>query len=305
MRLHDNSKQFSEIILNVSEMSKITVAVIEKDYYVSLILNEFAKSIPNILFKGGTSLSKCYGIIKRFSEDIDLTLTEEFLTQGNRVETKRKIVEICTEKLGFVITNIDNIRSKKMFNNYKVAYNNLFVGPVEPLVKIDTIFSIKSFPYETRTATNIIYETLKGKGYDDFLQNYGLVPFPIRTQTIERTFIDKIFALCDYYLGDFQDRTSRHLYDLYKLYPNVTFGEDFDCLVKETREARLNSPFAISANKSINIYNILSEIVSSDFYEKDYNTITKKLLDENISYEETKVNLCKIRDKVFSDSKPT
>ena len=49
-------------------------AIIEKDYYVTLVLRELAKQVPNLLFKGGTSLSKCYKIIDRFSEDIDITL---------------------------------------------------------------------------------------------------------------------------------------------------------------------------------------------------------------------------------------
>ena len=48
--------------------------VIEKDYYVTMLLKLLSDKIPYIVFKGGTSLSKCYKVIKRFSEDIDITI---------------------------------------------------------------------------------------------------------------------------------------------------------------------------------------------------------------------------------------
>lgn len=55
-------------------------AVIEKDYYVTMLLQELANRLPFLVFKGGTSLSKCYKVIQRFSEDIDLAV-DEVLTQ--------------------------------------------------------------------------------------------------------------------------------------------------------------------------------------------------------------------------------
>ena len=46
----------------------------QKDYYVTVLLKLLAEKIPFIVFKGGTSLSKCHKVIRRFSEDIDLTI---------------------------------------------------------------------------------------------------------------------------------------------------------------------------------------------------------------------------------------
>ncbi|HQC54955.1 MAG TPA: nucleotidyl transferase AbiEii/AbiGii toxin family protein [Clostridia bacterium] len=306
MHLHENTKLFTETLKAVEMESKVGQSMIEKDYYVSLLLNELSKEIPNLIFKGGTSLSKCYSIIKRFSEDIDLTLKQDYLTQGNRVNTKRAIVGTC-DKLGFKITNLEHIKSKKMFNNYKVEYPKSAEGRIDPVIKIDTIFSIKSFPSEERHASNIIYESLKGGRYESLIQDYNLEPFPIQTQTVERTFVDKIFALCDYYLGEFKERTSRHLYDLHKLYPKIKFDKEFEKLVFETRDARQNSPFAISANPDVNIYEVLSEIVDSNFYEYDYNNVTKHLLNkgEDVTYEDTVDTLYKIRDEAFYMDKPS
>ena len=62
-------------------ISKLPIAIIEKDYYVTLVLKEIATRNPDIVFKGGTSLSKCYKIIDRFSEDIDLNIKEHLIIE--------------------------------------------------------------------------------------------------------------------------------------------------------------------------------------------------------------------------------
>jgi len=73
MILHKDKKAFESIIIEAtSKFSGITdIAMIEKDYYVTYFLKEIAEKQPNIIFKGGTSLSKCHKVINRFSEDID------------------------------------------------------------------------------------------------------------------------------------------------------------------------------------------------------------------------------------------
>ena len=72
--LHNNKDVFEQVILKVSEETGIEASIIEKDYYVTVLLKLLAEKIPFIVFKGGTSLSKCHKVIRRFSEDIDLTI---------------------------------------------------------------------------------------------------------------------------------------------------------------------------------------------------------------------------------------
>jgi len=75
MHLHTNEKDFRELIIAAaSHTIGLQNHQVEKDYYVSLFLKELSKLKNNveIIFKGGTSLSKCYDVIDRFSEDIDL-----------------------------------------------------------------------------------------------------------------------------------------------------------------------------------------------------------------------------------------
>ena len=96
--LHKDRENFEQIILKVSEDTGIDVSIVEKDYYVTLFLKRIVEVIPNIIFKGGTSLSKCYKIIKRFSEDIDLNIEVETRpTEGQRKKLKEAIVSIIDE----------------------------------------------------------------------------------------------------------------------------------------------------------------------------------------------------------------
>lgn len=63
MNLHNDKEEFYNIITNASLYFYTNPAIIEKDYYVTLFLSELCKIEPNILFKDGTSLSKCYKVI--------------------------------------------------------------------------------------------------------------------------------------------------------------------------------------------------------------------------------------------------
>ncbi len=77
MYLHKENKElFRDIISIVSERKNVTTDIVEKDYYVTMILYLLSQKEIEVIFKGGTSLSKAYGVIDRFSEDIDITFKE-------------------------------------------------------------------------------------------------------------------------------------------------------------------------------------------------------------------------------------
>ena len=63
--------------------------MIEKDYYVTMILRLLSQKLPNVVFKGGTSLSKGYKAINRFSEDIDITF-DEHIGEARRKKLKNQ-----------------------------------------------------------------------------------------------------------------------------------------------------------------------------------------------------------------------
>ena len=66
MNLYDNKEDFKTIIINTSENLGMMEAIIEKDYYSMMFLKRLVEYVNNIIFKGGTYLSKCHKIISRY-----------------------------------------------------------------------------------------------------------------------------------------------------------------------------------------------------------------------------------------------
>ena len=82
MKLHTHPEEFRELITVVANEKHISESAVERDYYIVMMLKSLADSpyADQCVFKGGTSLSKCYpGSIDRFSEDIDLTVRDRIL----------------------------------------------------------------------------------------------------------------------------------------------------------------------------------------------------------------------------------
>ena len=75
MFLHNDKELFQEVIVSAAEDLGLVVPIVEKDYYVTMILKKLSIWCPECVFKGGTSLSKCHHIIDRFSEDIDISFS--------------------------------------------------------------------------------------------------------------------------------------------------------------------------------------------------------------------------------------
>jgi hypothetical protein len=113
---------------------------------------------------------------------------------------------------------------------------------------------------------------------------FGLEPFEIKVQTLERTFADKIFAVADYYIDRKTKRLSRHIYDIYKIFPRITFDDSYIKLIGEVREARKEHDICLSAQDGVDLKSILNKIVSEEYFKEDYNQITANMLFENVPY---------------------
>lgn len=70
MNLHDDREAFEELIIGAANELAIPANIIEKDYYVTVVLKALSEKLDDMVFKGGTSLTKCYQLLDRFSEDI-------------------------------------------------------------------------------------------------------------------------------------------------------------------------------------------------------------------------------------------
>ena len=283
MSWYDEYKeQWREIIQTVASEEHRTTQMVEKDTIQSMILLGLSKSDVPFVFKGGTSLSKAYGLIDRFSEDIDLSMNRK-PTESEKKKTKTIITEIG-ERMGFKLANPDDIQSRHSYNKYVFEYESLFSEiPLELI--IETSFYQAVYPVEVHTVNSFVGRFCKERGI--------VLPVPfdaafvdMQVQSLERTFIDKVFAICDYRIQDMQDRDSRHLYDIAKLLPEIGITPELDDLIDEVREDRMQSKNNPSAQPEHDIPGMLKEIISSRFYEPDYNNITKKLLYEDVSYDD-------------------
>ena len=274
--------------------------IIEKDYYVTIILKELSLCDYPICFKGGTSLSKAFGVIDRFSEDIDITFTE-YLGKSRRKNLKYDILKSIADKLGFTIANWDSIESNKDYNHYDFAYSSIVDNPfLTTYVKLETALMSYAFPTEERMIGNYIYTALKDDE-PELIGEYNLLPFPMQVQSLERTLIDKLFALCDYYIQNKAARNSRHLYDIYKLGQQVSVNNNFKSLVTEVRQHRfeIKDNVAPSADPSVDIAATIKDFCGKDFYADDYERTTKNLISDEISYQEVKSFILQFTNDIF------
>lgn len=294
--LHNEKEFFNDIILAASRSLGINSAIIEKDYYVTLLLKNIIERNSDIIFKGGTSLSKCYKVINRFSEDIDLGLNVNKATEGMKKSLKRDILN-AIDDLNFKLDNADDIRTRMDFNRYQITYPvSETVSFIKPYLYIETAVFLKPFPYEIKTADSYVYRFLKDANHKEIIDKYSLNPFEIKVQSLERTFIDKIFAIGDYYLTNNITGHSRHLYDLYKIMPMIKFDDNFYALFNEVKEIRKGDSACPSAKPNQNIIKLLKEIHDSDYFKSNYINVTKGLLFDNTQYDSVKENLKSITE---------
>ena len=275
-------EEWTQIIETVAAEEHRQTQMIEKDTIQSMILFKLSKSELPFVFKGGTSLSKAYGLIDRFSEDIDLSMNRK-PTESEKKKTKELICS-SSEELGLVLSNADDIQSRHSYNKYIFKYESLFSDiPLELIV--ETSFYQEVYPVETHAVGSFVGKFCEKRGvklpipFEEALVN-------MQVQSLERTFIDKVFAICDYRLQDMQDRDSRHLYDIAKLLPEIKITPELEALIDDVRDDRMQSKNNPAAQPEHDIPAMLKGIISSRFYESDYNNITKKLLYEDVSYEE-------------------
>ena len=227
MYLHRDRETFKDIIEQAADSSGRTPAVVEKDYYVTLILKLLSEQLKQCVFKGGTSLSKGFHVIDRFSEDIDITFNEH-IGESRRKKLKNVVLKGISEELGMPVANWEETQSDRDYNAYLFSYESVFGLRDDRLpqyVKLETALGSYSFPTQVVEIRNYIGDYLEGRGRADLAEQFSLGRFSMNLQSLERTYIDKVFALCDYYLQGRSKRCSRHLYDIYKLTPLIKFDE--------------------------------------------------------------------------------
>lgn len=229
MNLHNDKEAFKSLLEVASEHYGIDIRIVEKDYWVSYSLSKLLTFDRKdlIIFRGGTSLTKCYTDLKRFSEDIDLAINKEESISPSQLKKLIKDVEkyICVD---FVEAESSTNRKSGDYRNVEYKYPSLFeqslLTEMNPSLKIETVTFLTPNPYEKRLVKSIVFDFLKERGFDQHIVQYELQPFELNVLSIKRTLLDKIVSLVRMSykddLSEFLTKT-RHLYDLHLTYETV------------------------------------------------------------------------------------
>lgn len=223
----------------------INQVAIEKDWWVTITLKALfqADCRESLIFKGGTSLSKGFNIIERFSEDIDLAISHSFfgIEKSNKNQrdklkklARKYIQETLSTQLdaqlrgmgvtGYTIENVTQVQNRngewKPIDSDKdptvilLHYPSIVedsINYIPPRVKIEISCLSMDEPTEERQIRSLIGEFFGEEDSD--------ASCTIRTVVPTRTFLEKIFLLAEEFQKDKPRsvRMSRHLYDLEKL----------------------------------------------------------------------------------------
>lgn len=298
MRLNDDLNLFKATVNNTANNLGIADVYVEKDYWIFLLIKEIFKNKERgYVFKGGTSLSKCYGLINRFSEDIDISYSMSF-DSINSGEIKRKFKGItkAIKEIGLPIENADKLRWNRYFNQFICPYESSFDSKtIEKKVIIELAAQTPSFPSEQRIISSFIGEYFQRNNREDLIEQYGLEPFAIEVQSLSRTFIDKTFAICDYYLSKRCARHSRHLYDISKLMDVVDLDEKLSDLFNAVKEYRKKIRVCYSARDNHKLFGILNKIIVEQSFKNDYDNVTFQLLYDHYPYSRCEKSLQKLQ----------
>ena len=280
MYLHDDVALFEEALLGAAAEFLMSEEFIAKDYWAMTILAEVMKRSEILVFKGGTCLSKCYGAINRFSEDVDLGIPFEHATEGMRRGIKRAVVE-SADALGIEVSNLSETRSRREYNRYDIALG----GTARSLI-LETAVMTPASPYNIRPVQSFIGSFVEARDAN-LAKELDLLSFEVRANSLERTFADKVFAICDYYMsGDIPARQSRHIYDLHKLLGMVSLDDEMQSLIDTVRAQRIGGYGNPSADGGVDLSAVLEEIVVKESYRSDYERVTMPLLYEDVTYDE-------------------
>lgn len=235
-----SEKRRLEILNQVNNQTGLPTDAIEKDWWVTITLKAIfsSKFAQHLVFKGGTSLSKAYNLIERFSEDIDLSIDRTMLgfegelsktqikklrkASGNFIvgEFKEELISEL-EKLGVNKENYnlifdDEIDDTSDPHRIELEYNSIVETgeyiPQRVIIELGARALLE--PNEQKKIQSII-----GQIYPE--QAFTIQPFEVIVVVPTKTFLEKIMLLHEEFLKPTESirhyRMSRHLYDIEKL----------------------------------------------------------------------------------------
>ena len=313
------------IFLETAEKKLLHESSVEKDWWVvqTLFVIFSMKCAQALIFKGGTSLSKGWNLIQRFSEDIDLALDREFLgftgelTKGDIRKLRKKsykfISEVFTEEMKAKFTEFgfkDILVKHREVENHdqdpliiEVYYPTLTVmdSYLKPVVLVEIGSRSLKEPFTKKAFGTIVSEVFGDKPFSD-------KPITIPVVNPERTFLEKIFLLHEEFQKEPEKiRTrnlSRHLYDIEKLsqtvYAKIALQNTdlYNTIVKHRSKFTSISGIDYAKHNPKNIRfippNGLLPLWEKDYYDMRANMI----YGQSLSFDELINRLMKLQDEI-------
>ena len=250
MILHNDTKLLGQAIRATSNYLNIVPNYIEKDYWITRTLKLLSESVysDTVVFKGGTSLSKGYGLIDRFSEDVDIAIINNNGLSGNQIKTRiRDVEKAMTIGLSEMNSELSSKGSRFRKSVFEYHSCDTLLAKGKLIVEINSFTN--PFPYEKLAIKSLITEYLEKNGQTDIIAEYELMPFKINVLNKNQTLLEKLVSLIRFSYGE-NPITSisskiRHFYDLYYLLQDkecidfVNSGEfklKFDSILKHDKD---------------------------------------------------------------------
>ncbi|KAA6343593.1 hypothetical protein EZS27_008730 [termite gut metagenome] len=299
-----SEKEKVELINRVSIATGLPNAAIEKDWWVTMSLRALfsCECANHIVFKGGTSLSKGWNLIERFSEDIDIAIDRAFF--GFEGELKKKQINnlrraSCSYIKDKLKDELDYKLQETGIEDYSVFIKETQDTTKDPLiieVLFNSIFTPGSYirekvlieigtrsliePSETIQLRSILADNYPESAFAD---SY----FDIPTVIPQRTFLEKAFLLHEEFQKPAENirvnRMSRHLYDLEKLM-DTDYAKDalnspdlYDVIVNHRKMLTSMKEVDYSTHTPDKI-NFVPPASIIDIWEKDYETMKSNMI---------------------------
>lgn len=243
------------ILANVADDKGIVDNAVEKDYWVSMALRAvfslpYAKAF---VFKGGTSLSKGWGLIERFSEDIDLAIDPKYLGFAD-ITTKSQRTKLRKESKKFIdgsfAVDIEDRLKGLGLEGFKVVVPATSVSDLDPVVlfvEYDSVLQTRKQYIPERVKIEVSCRSLMEpseevtmramieEAYPD--EEFSMPTFTVPTVVPGRTFLEKVFLLHEEFNRPngctHIERITRHMYDIVKM---------------------MDKPFAMEATQNAQLY---------------------------------------------------
>ncbi len=223
MTFHSSS-EFADALQAAAGHFKMRPIFIEKDYWVTYVLKNLCQSehAGEVVFKGGTSLSKAHNCVERFSEDIDLALIKTSETSANQLNKKMKAIEtVASKDLEYFQHEREEKkgRNRRTFYRYKKVLSDSDFGQVKDHIQLEINTFTNPVPHQEININSYVSQFLEQGGFHDRVVQFQLEPFVIKVLTRERTFCEKLLSLVrlSYEGPEKLKEKIRHFYDLHQL----------------------------------------------------------------------------------------